>query len=114
MRSRGCCNGATLVVGKCRSGPMRRRTRFPEVRRNAATALVVAALVAVAAGPAPAATPKACRAAVALARLGHSEDARAAYLEVLKTNRASPCAQNGLLRLARMEFWTAGALLHAG
>jgi tetratricopeptide (TPR) repeat protein len=55
-----------------------------------------------------------CAAAAALAKIGRTDDAQAAYLALLKTKPVASCAPAGLRRLARREFSAAGALIHAG
>lgn len=80
---------------------------------------IALALVALAAGasivaPAQAVTPKRCRAAAALAKVGRTEDAQAAYLALVQATPPAACAEAGLRRLARREFFAAGGLIHSG
>jgi tetratricopeptide (TPR) repeat protein len=83
-------------------------------RRTLGIVLVAATLAPAAASAARAATPKPCRAAAELVRIGRAEEAQAMYLDLLKAKPVPACAEAGLRRLARREFSTAGALIHSG
>src|SRR2546423_582633 len=57
-----------------------------------------------------------CKAAGAqeLARAGLTSEAKAEYIKLLKSTPQPRCARIGARKLAKREFETAGALLHAG
>jgi tetratricopeptide (TPR) repeat protein len=55
-----------------------------------------------------------CATAQELARAGLTSDAKTEYIKLLKAKPAPKCARVGAHKLAKGEFETAGALLHAG
>jgi tetratricopeptide (TPR) repeat protein len=90
------------------------RGRFPLRARPALTVGVTSAAccLLVSAPAAHAANP--CAAAQQLARAGLTSDAKTEYTKLLKSKRVPRCARIGVHKLAKREFETAGALLHAG
>jgi tetratricopeptide (TPR) repeat protein len=107
----GCCTPWTLAPASAAWWISIRLAARPW--RTVALIAGVGLLAGIGAGPCLAGS-RPCAAAAALARVGRTADAQAAYLQLLRARPVRACATAGLARLARREISIAGVLIHAG
>src|SRR5439155_5341163 len=82
--------------------------------RHALTAGVTSSTLMLLLGVSAAHAASPCAAAQELARAGLMSEAKTEYIKLFKSKPAPKCARSGARKLAKREYETAGALLHAG
>jgi hypothetical protein len=90
------------------------RGRFATYARHALAAGVTSAACGLLFPTTDALAASPCAGAQELARAGLTSEAKAEYIKLLKSTPQPRCARIGARKLAKREFETAGALLHAG